>query len=247
MVSLLGRLCGTMVPRVAGDHIRSDAERPAATTNVLPMRDACVRTLHLAHPVAARCLSARSPSRIRSSQSVCSTVSHLLRASVASAGRTRMSPEPSSSRGPATLPHNRSSPPTPPAQRSSVRRRSPRPCADDDRCVAVVKRTVQRNQELDIHHCPVAVPATVAHQPTSERRTEATGHCPVPRPTVGLERRDVALIRQRRERLLLVWQHHMDGLQADQAGRVAVRLLELLAPQPMTPAWTQLPETITVR
>jgi hypothetical protein len=55
------------------------------------------------------------------------------------------------------------------------------------------------------------------------------------------------LPQQAREQLLLVWQHYMDGLQPDQAGRVAVRLLERLAPSTDDPeAWTQLPETITV-
>jgi hypothetical protein len=50
-----------------------------------------------------------------------------------------------------------------------------------------------------------------------------------------------------REKLLLAWQHYMDGLQPDQAGRVAYRLFERLGFLTDDPeAWTQLPDPVTV-
>ena len=50
-----------------------------------------------------------------------------------------------------------------------------------------------------------------------------------------------------RQRLILVWNNFMDGLASEQAGRVAVRLFERLAPVTDDPeAWTSLPAEMTV-
>jgi hypothetical protein len=50
-----------------------------------------------------------------------------------------------------------------------------------------------------------------------------------------------------REKLLLVWEHYMDGMQSAQAGHVALQLLERLALVTDEPqAWAQLPDPVTV-